>query len=73
MTGLLAVFVLIVVASVLFNLTNREPPVTAIGAAKPDVVANMTDAPPANTTMSEPLSDLGVLPAATGNSAAGAK
>ena len=64
MTGLAAVVLLIGVASAVFNYASDEPPVTAIGAAKPDVVANMTAPPIANTTTNEPLAELGVAPVA---------
>lgn len=62
MTGLAAVALLIVVASVLFNLTARDNPVTAVGAARPEVVANMTDGG-TNVASGEPLAELGVVPA----------
>ncbi|WP_326524855.1 hypothetical protein [Sphingomonas sp.] len=64
MTGLAAVILLIGVASAVFNYASDEPPVTAIGAAKPDVVANMTTGPVANVTANEPLAELGVAPSA---------
>ena len=69
-TGLASVFVLIAVASALFNLTSKEPAVTAVGAPKPEVVANMTSTPIGNTT-NEPLAELGVAPSTDGNVQAG--
>ena len=68
LTGLAAVLVLIVVATIVFNYTSKEPAVTAIGAAKPDVVANMTDSVTGNAITDEPLAELGIAPsAADGN------
>ncbi len=68
MTGLAAVFVFIGLASVAFNYESKEPAVTAIGAAKPETVANLTDTAIVNLT-DEPLAELGVAPSAvaTGN------
>lgn len=66
MTGLAAVVVFIGLASALFNSAANEPPVTAIGAARPEVVANMTDTAVANASSNEPLAELGVAPSATG-------
>ncbi|WP_245858592.1 hypothetical protein [Sphingomonas guangdongensis] len=70
LTGLLAVLVLIGIASAVFNLTSKEPAVTAVGAPKPEVVANMTDTPLANTT-NEPLAEMGIAPGADGNAQGG--
>ncbi|MHA6723286.1 hypothetical protein [Sphingomonas sp. RS2018] len=70
MTGLLAVFVLIVVATVIYRMTNSERPVAAIGSARPETVANMTDSPMGNDVMPEPLTELGVLPSTPDNAAA---
>lgn len=66
LTGLAAVLVLIGIATVVFNLTSKEPAVTAVGAPKPEVVANMTDAPLSNTT-NEPLAEMGIAPGTNGN------
>ncbi len=63
MTGLAAVLLLIGVASALFNYESKETPVTAIGAAQPNTVANMTDTAIGNMS-DEPLAELGVAPSA---------
>ena len=69
MTGLASVLVLIGLASAIYSSANREEPVAAIGAARAEVVANMTGAEPANEAAnkdaSEPLAELGVAPGAT--------
>ncbi len=62
-TGLAAVFVFIGLASAAFNYENKEAAVTAIGAAKPETVANMTDMALSNVS-EEPLAELGVAPSA---------
>ncbi len=64
MTGLASVVVLIGLASAVFSTASTEPPVAAIGASKPDVVANMTDTPTENLIAApdEPLAELGVAP-----------
>ena len=67
MTGLATVMILIGLASAIFSTANREDPVNAIGAANPDVVANMTDTTTMNLiteqkTAEEPLAELGVAP-----------
>ncbi len=64
MTGLASVLLLIGLASAVFSSASKEPPVTAIGASKAEVVANMADMVIANDTATEPLADLGVAPAA---------
>ncbi|KQT33435.1 hypothetical protein ASG29_05140 [Sphingomonas sp. Leaf412] len=69
LVGLAAVVLLIGLASAILATVNREQPVTAAGAARPDVVANMADAPVASVAGSEPLVEMGVAPA-TGNAAA---
>lgn len=74
MIGLAAVVLLIGIASAIFSTVNREQPVTAAGAAKPEVVANMA-APgtvPSPSTTNEPLAELGVTPATSPDAAAGA-
>ncbi len=61
--GLAAVLLLIGLASVIIGSASRERPVTAIGAPKPEVIANMAidnGAVPA----AEPLAELGVAPSA---------
>lgn len=62
MTGLASVLVLIGLASAVFNSASKDGSVNAIGASKPDVVANMTDLTVANTSANEPLAELGVAP-----------
>lgn len=73
LTGLAAVLVLIGLASAMFRYVSTEPPVTAVGAAKPEVVANIADGGVANES-SEPLAELGIAPGTTatgdGNTAA---
>ena len=67
MTGLAFVLVMIGLASAILTSANREDPVEAVGAPKPDVVANMTDDPLMNSSAEtkvkyEPLAELGVAP-----------
>lgn len=65
MTGLAFVLLLIGLASAIFSSVNRERPVAVVGAAKPEVVANLTNAnttEPALTPGKEPLAELGVAP-----------
>lgn len=62
MTGLTAVMLFIGLASAVFNYASTEPAVTAVGAAKPDVVANIAAPTLSNTTENEPLADLGIAP-----------
>lgn len=61
LTGLATVLLLIGVASAIFSSADREVPVLADGASKPDVVANMTDG---NTSAGkdEPIAELGIAP-----------
>ncbi len=61
MTGLASVMIFIGLASAVFNYASTEPAVTAVGAAKPEVVANLADATLANST-NEPLAELGIAP-----------
>jgi hypothetical protein len=70
--GLAAVVLLIGLASAILATVNREQPVTAAGAARPEVVANMAapGAIPTPAAESEPLVELGVAPSTTGNAAA---
>lgn len=73
MTGLAAVVLLIGVGSAIFTTASNEEPVAAIGAPKPEVVADIT-APfnamlPSEASKEEPLAELGVAPS-TSNSAA---
>lgn len=72
MIGLAGVVLLIGLASAIFATVNREQPVNAIGAARPDVVANMV-APgtmPTSPATSEPLAELGVTPSAANTATA---
>jgi hypothetical protein len=57
--GLAAVILMIGLASVIMRAVTRERPVATVGAAQPDVVANMAVANAVDTG-SEPLVDLGV-------------
>lgn len=68
MTGLASVAVLIGLAGAAFTLASSEPAVTAAGAPKADVVANMTDTAIDNSVANEPLAELGVAPSASANS-----
>jgi len=73
--GLVAVVLLIVVASAILGSATRERPIAAAGSAQADVVANiaMTNAGAAAAAAAgvsgEPLAELGVAPS-TGNSQA---
>jgi hypothetical protein len=69
MTGLAAVMVFIGLASVAFNYESKETAVTAIGAAKPETVANMTHTVLSNTS-DEPLAELGIAPRAVATAGA---
>lgn len=71
MTGLASVLVLIGLMSAVLSWTSKEPPVKAVGASKPDVVANITDGAPANAfaPTNEPLAELGVAPSTVTNAA----
>ncbi|WP_294289435.1 hypothetical protein [uncultured Sphingomonas sp.] len=62
MTGLGAVMLFIGLASAVFNYASTEPAVTAVGAAKPDVVANIAETTVSNVAASEPLAELGIAP-----------
>ncbi|WP_343521125.1 hypothetical protein [Sphingomonas sp.] len=65
LTGLASVLLLIGVASAIFSSANRERPVRADGASKPEVVANMTDDLPGNemaAAKDEPIAELGIAP-----------
>ncbi|WP_374943335.1 hypothetical protein [Sphingomonas sp.] len=59
--GLAAVMLLIALASLVIGSATRERPVVAIGAPKPEVVANMGLDNVAGPS-SEPLAELGVAP-----------
>jgi hypothetical protein len=58
------VLLLIGVASAIFSSANKEAPVLADGAPRPDVVANMTDGVGGNTAVGkeEPIAELGIAP-----------
>jgi hypothetical protein len=71
MIGLVAVVVLIALASAIMRTATHDSATTAMGGAKPDVVANMVDGNSAADSSGEPLAELGVAPS-TGNSAAAA-
>lgn len=64
LTGLASVLLLIGVASAIFSSADREAPVLADGASKPEVVANMTDRPAENAASGkdEPIAELGIAP-----------
>ena len=68
MTGLAMVLVLIGLATAIFSSANRDEPVTAVGAPKASVVANII-VEPVNLTIEkekdEPLAELGVAPSAS--------
>jgi hypothetical protein len=72
MTGLAAVVLLIGVGSAIYTSASNEEPVTAIGAPRPNVVADLTAAPTPSATEAakteEPLAELGVAPS-TSNTA----
>ena len=56
---------LIGVASAIFSSADKEAPVLAEGAPKPEVVANMTEGVVANTAAElkdEPIVELGIAP-----------
>lgn len=72
MLGLAAVILLIGLASAIMRTATREPPVGGAGAAKAEVVANITAANAEAEAASEPLAELGVGPS-TGNSAAASR
>lgn len=74
MTGLAVVLVLILLASALVGFARNDAPVSAIGAANADTVANMTgigNAAAPEVGGGEPLAELGIAPAA-GNTTASA-
>ncbi len=66
--GLAAVLLMIGLAATVFGIVSRERPVTAVGAPKAEVAANLSDSNsqvPGAAATSEPLVELGVAPAAT--------
>lgn len=60
--GLAAVLLLIGLASAVFNSVNRERPVSAIGGARPGMVAEIAGNTTAPAAGNEPLAELGVAP-----------
>lgn len=64
--GLAAVLLLIALAGLVIGSATREGPVTAIGAPKPEVVANM--ALDNGSDAAEPLVELGIAPSANAQS-----
>ncbi len=64
LTGLATILLLIGVASAIFSSADRETPVLADGAPRPEVVANMTDALAGNmaSEKDEPIAELGIAP-----------
>ncbi|ODP36715.1 hypothetical protein BFL28_04875 [Sphingomonas turrisvirgatae] len=61
LTGLATVLLLIGVASAIFSSADKEMPVLADGASRPDVVANMTDGN-SSAGKDEPIAELGIAP-----------
>lgn len=73
MTGLAAVILLIFGTSALSSFfARRDAPVTAVGASNASVVANLTggDNMAAERSKDEPLAELGVAPAVSGEPSA---
>lgn len=64
LTGLATVLLLIGIASAIFSSADREAPVLADGASRPEVVANMTDGLMSNAAADkdEPIAELGIAP-----------
>jgi hypothetical protein len=63
LTGLAAVVLLIGIAGAIFSAVDRRAPVEAVGAPKPEVVANLTATPEIKPVIiDEPLAELGVAP-----------
>ncbi|MEZ0497464.1 hypothetical protein [Sphingomonas sp. IW22] len=66
LTGLAAVVLLIGIAGAIFSAVDRNAPVEAAGAARPEVVANLTGGAGVPTEeaaiVDEPLAELGVAP-----------
>ncbi|HEU0066793.1 MAG TPA: hypothetical protein VFQ57_06090, partial [Sphingomonas sp.] len=70
--GLAAVVLLIAFAGVVIRSALRERPVSAIGAPKADVVANMAIGNLSAEPATEPLAELGVAPSSNTAMAASA-
>ncbi len=64
--GLAVVAVLIVIAGAILGSVTRERPVAITGGARPEMVANIATG---NDSVAEPLSDMGVSPAAQNTAA----
>ena len=62
MIGLVAIVLLIAVASAIIRQTNRERPIETVGAAHPAVVANIALGN-SDAASAEPMAELGVAPA----------
>ena len=67
LAGLAVVVLLIALASAVMRTVTREAPVTAVGAPKADVVANMVADNTADAA-GEPLAEVGVAPVASNQS-----
>jgi|CoawatStandDraft_6_1074263.scaffolds.fasta_scaffold01922_4 hypothetical protein len=70
--GLVAVVLLIVVASAIIGSASREQPIVTAGAAQPDVVATMAAGNSVGAS-AEPMAELGVAPATTNTASAALK
>ena len=70
--GLAAIVLLIAIASAIIGSASRETPIDTVGAAQPDVVANMAVANDDNKS-AEPMAELGVAPPTTNTVAAKSK
>jgi hypothetical protein len=65
MIGLAAVLLLIGLAAAIFSTANHDRPLSAIGGARPDTVANMAagnETQPDDAPTNEPLAELGIAP-----------
>ena len=60
--GLAAIVLLIIVASAIIGTARRERPIDTVGAAQPDVVANMAVIDKNASPSAEPMAELGVAP-----------
>ena len=67
--GLAAVILLIGLASAVMRSVRHEAPVTALGAAKPEVVANLTSLN-VQDGAGEPLAEMGAAPGAANSQSA---
>ena len=70
--GLVAIMLLIAVANAIIGQTSRERPIETVGAAQPEVVANIALGN-GDAAASEPMAELGVAPATANGSASAAK